>query len=140
MNELAFSVAGGQAAPRTMVHPVAADRHAVSRELDDAVLVQAPGGTDPAGDDEERAFQTALEERLKADLDVGSVPVVEADPNAVDPGDRVEDPVERIDRDPVRRFIRLEDAAWRPDAVKADSVDNRFVDAISCRRPPSLSE
>ena len=43
------------------------------------------------------------------------------------PGDRVQDPVERVDRDPVALLARLERPLGRADPVEADAADDRVA-------------
>ncbi len=113
-----------------MVHPVTANRHPMMHELREAARVQAARRPDPPGDDEERGSQPSFDERRQRDVDVGGVSVVEAERDAGGLGDRVENRLERVDGDPVPLLSRLKDAPRRPDAVEADSVDDRFDDSL----------
>ena len=98
-----------------MVHPVRADRHSVPTELAKTVRIEAAARSDPTGDHEERPDEATVEQRPQADVEVRCVPVVEADPNVRPSRDGVQDPVERVDRDPVAVLARLQRTPRRAD-------------------------
>ena len=93
-----------------------------------------PRRSDPTGEHEERPDEAPFEQRAQTDLEVGRVAVVKADPNVRPPRDGVQDPVERVDRDPVAVLARVEPTLGIADPVEADATDTESFD-LPLHRP-----